>query len=157
MDKSTTYCITDKVADEDRVLPPRKENIIITSFEMIRLCTHIKGPLILSNIKNSSKAKLFQVEEVDGCVTVENTQLTSLRFMEKVKITGTCLEGHKIVNNPDLCARRYLVDTGITVTETGNKGTDCRGFLFFIVLKSISLSQGYSLSSPVTSTSAFQE
>lgn len=127
MDDSVTQCITTRKSGEVQ---------IITSFEMIRICKRIEGPLKLQNIKKDSDTTLFQVTHVNGCISVENTELTSLYFLDNV-IYSQCMAAHTIRNNTNACAKGYLTDllpiydegydsTDLTVNESENKEINCR-------------------------------
>lgn len=109
---------------------------VITNFRQIKLCTHLKGDLTLTGVSNEDD-KLFTATILDGCLTVKNTTLTSLRFLEGATI-GSCTGQHLIENNPQLCARGYLTGVG-NVVRRNNADKGCREFLLtFSVLERVS-------------------
>lgn len=119
----------EKVAKIDRIqsvvecnLP---DNETVEDFNKIRLCTHLQGNLTLANVSDTDAA-LFRVQEMRGCITVRNTTLTSLWFLDRVNVAD-CNGTHLITGNPNLCARGYLRDKG-PVTRENNAEKGCREF-----------------------------
>lgn len=72
----------------------------------LSLCRRVIGPLILKDVGTISK-KDFTIEEINGCVTIEDTELDNLQFLENVKIHN-CTGQHVLHNNPQLCPHEFL-------------------------------------------------
>lgn len=84
---------------------------VVTDADQFGLCTVIKGPLELNGLAYNIDPKDVHVREIEGCVTVKNTQLTNLDFLAKVKFTK-CPPGkqHILEDNPELCLPSFLTN-----------------------------------------------
>ena len=89
---------------------------VITNIDNLRLCSTIIGPLILDGLKKD--VAKFNVKRIKGCVTIKNTKLTSLAFLN-IEITD-CAKGHTATDNQELCKVDYFSDKNkVPIAFTG--------------------------------------
>ena len=96
----------------------------VTDIEDLRLCTIIIGDLILKGLKNDVDASKFsQLKEIRGCITVEDTDLSNIEFLDVT--INDCAGGHTLKNNPKLCTPAFLENNPKVTNDQNGKNAKC--------------------------------
>ena len=116
---------TVKDMDKSRIECDTRNGDVVSSIDEIRLCTIINGPLILRGLPRDAKPGNVHLKKIDGCITVEGTQLSNLDFLKSAVISCTDPSGHQMTNNANLCPSAFPKTITGKVTEMGNRKAGC--------------------------------
>lgn len=86
---------------------------VFTDLKDLKLCTVIKGPLHLKGFAADISKTDFHITRIEGCVTVEDTQMTTLDFLLRREVwIGGCTGEHLFKNNSLMCPPGQVATAG---------------------------------------------